>query len=178
MDERVLVKSKSISTKNTAIRYFIVPVVVFAIVVLYYVLNINGSQQVSTYMGGINPGVRSYDRSLFDYLISTLIFETSANISIVISIVLYIGIASLIWGIVNFMKYKSMSLTVTDTRIYGVSSFGKRVDLPLRTVQSVSASGKRDIHLMTPSGKIVFGNFENADELFHTISKLLVEHQG
>lgn len=178
MDERVLVKGKSISTKNTVIRYFIVPVIVFAIVILYYALNINGSQQISTYMGGINPGVHYYDRSLFAYLISVLIFETSANISIYVSIVLYVGMATLIWGIVNFMKYKNMSLTVTDKRIYGVSSFGKRVDFPIRSISSVSASGKRDINLLTSSGKILFGNFENADELFQTISKMLVEHQG
>ena len=73
---------------------------------------------------------------------------------------------------------KSMSLTVTDRRIYGVSSFGRRVDFPISAVTSVSASGKRDITLLTPSGKVLFGNFENTDELFQTISKMLVEQQG
>lgn len=178
MDERVLAKSKQISIKTTAIRYFIVPVIVFAIVILYYALNINGSQQVSTYMGGANPGVNYYDRSLFAYLISALIFETSANVYIYISIILYIGIAALIFGIINFLKYKDMTLTVTDKRIYGVSSFGKRIDFPISAIHSVSASGKRDITLVTPAGKVVFGNFENTDELFQTISKMLIERQG
>lgn len=178
MEEKVLIKSQSISTKNTAIRYFIIPVIIFAIVILYYVLNINGSQQTSYYMGGINPGVRYNDRSLFSYLISALIFETSANVYIYVSVLLYIGIVFLVWGIVNFMKYKNMSMTVTDKRIYGVSSFGKRVDFPLSAISSVSASGKRDINLLTPSGKVLFGNFENADELFQTISKMLIERQG
>lgn len=170
MEEKVLIKSKSVSLMNSLIRYFIVPVIFFVIMIVYYYTI--GHSAIMSHLGS------NYNASLARFFTGALIFEFDAVGSWFVPIIFYIGIVTLIWGIVSFLKYKDMNVTVTDKRIYGVSSFGKRVDFPISAISSVSASGKRDINLLTPSGKILFGNFENTDELFQTISKMLVARQG
>jgi len=170
MEEKVLIKSKSVSLANALIRYFVAPVAIFVIMIVYYY-----TAGLSTIMSHLGP---KYNASLGRFFTSALIFEFDAVGSWFVPIIFYIGIATLIWGIINFLKYKDMAMTVTDKRVYGVSSFGKRVDFPLSAINSASASGKRNINLLTPSGKVLFGNFENTDELFQIISKMLVERQG
>ena len=180
MEEKVLASSRSIKQKDITAHCLGILAVVLCIAILYYFLDINGVQHKRVAVP--NPFDPSADLLIseqkigfMDYLISALLWEGRDT---AISIVLSIGILLLIWRLVTHYKYKDMSLTVTDRRIYGVSSFGKRVDFPLNSVSSVAASGKQDITILTSSGKFLFGNFENAGELFQCISDLLAGRQG
>jgi len=169
MEEKVIVKSTPSALSGTLVRCFAVPVVIFIVtIVFYYAVAL---PQIREHMYTLNI-------SLSLFLVSTLIFDVTATTTIWISVVVYIGIAAFIWGIVDFLKNKDNTLTVTNKRIYGRSSFGKQVDLPLNTISSVSSSGKRKLHFLTSSGKIPFGNVENSDEIFQIVSKMLVERQG
>ena len=68
-------------------------------------------------------------------------------------------------------------LTVTDKRVYGITTFGKRVDLPFDSISAVSMSIFKGIAIGTSSGRIVFKGIGNRDDLYATINKLLIERQ-
>ena len=67
------------------------------------------------------------------------------------------------------------TITVTDKRVYGKTSFGKRVDLPLDKIASVSCSGMGSIGVSTSSGLIKFNFIDNSEELHHTITTLIMD---
>lgn len=71
----------------------------------------------------------------------------------------------------------SYALTVSDKRIYGKTSFGKRVDLPVDSVSAVSTSMLKGIAVATASGKIVFKLIKNRDEIHSEISNLIISRQ-
>ena len=68
-------------------------------------------------------------------------------------------------------------ITVTDKRVYGITTFGKRVDLPFDSISAVSMSIFKGIAIGTSSGRIVFKGIGNRDDLYATINKLLIERQ-
>ena len=179
MSEKILAQGKPVDRKSVLLRFLAVPAVLLAIVVLYYALDTNGSRHISTYMPSTaytEGKVMTYDLAFSRFLVSALLFDTSAA-SIYMSVVLYLGLAALAWGVFQLLKYRSMAITVTEDRIFGVTAFGKQVDLPVSAVISVSSAGKGDLLLMTPGGKVLFGGFQNRDELFHAISGLLTARQ-
>lgn len=169
MEEKVIVKSTPSALFSTLIHCFAVPVAILIITIIFY---------YAVALPQIREHMYTLNISLPLFLVSTLIFDRTATTSTAISVLVYIGIAALIWGIVNFLKNKDNTLTVTNKRVYGRSSFGKQVDLPLNAISSVSSSGKRTLYFLTSSGKISFGNVENSDEIFQIVSKMLVERQG
>lgn len=69
------------------------------------------------------------------------------------------------------------SITVTNKRVYGKTVFGKRVDLPLDSVSSISLGFFAGISVATSSGKIKFLLISNRNDVYEVISKLLVERQ-
>lgn len=71
----------------------------------------------------------------------------------------------------------SYALTVSDKRIYGKTSFGKRVDLPVDSISAVSTSILKGIAVATASGKIVFKLIQNRDEIHSEISNLIINRQ-
>ncbi|MGN0500525.1 MAG: SHOCT domain-containing protein [Ruminococcus sp.] len=84
---------------------------------------------------------------------------------------------SVLISILVLLWLRSQELTVTDKRVYGKASFGKRVDLPLDSVSAVSTSAFKGIAVGTSSGKISFKLIKNQDEIHALVSKLLLERQ-
>lgn len=68
-------------------------------------------------------------------------------------------------------------ITVSNKRVYGSTTFGKRVDLPLDSISAVGISAFNGIAIGTSSGRIMFKGIGNRDEIHDAISKLLVERQ-
>ena len=67
---------------------------------------------------------------------------------------------------------------VTNKRVYGIATFGKKVDLPFDKISAVSTMGiVNGISVSTSSGFIKFMFIKNAEEVYQTISKLLLERQ-
>ena len=92
----------------------------------------------------------------------------------VISIILFlVGIILLIYS----LMMGRTSITVSNKRVYGSTTFGKRVDLPLDSISAVGVSAFHGIAIGTSSGKISFKGIGNRDEIHDVISKLLVERQ-
>lgn len=80
--------------------------------------------------------------------------------------------------IVLYLYVKGMKIVVTDKRVYGVSSFGKHVDLPFDSVSAVGTSWLKGIAVGTSSGKINFLGISNRDEVYEEIKKLLSNRQS
>lgn len=85
------------------------------------------------------------------------------------------GIALL--GVLIYWWLGKMQLTVTDKRVYGKATFGKRVDLPLDSISAVGTSALWGIDVGTSSGRIHFKLVKNKDKIHSELSKLLMERQ-
>ena len=82
--------------------------------------------------------------------------------------------------IVAVLIYKwlsAYSLTVTDKRVYGKTSFGKRVDLPFDSISSVGTSFMKGLSVGTSSGKICFKLIKNQKDIYDIINENLFERQ-
>ena len=94
-----------------------------------------------------------------------------------------IGISPLIiFWIVKLFEWmiKAGELVVTDKRVYGKIAFGKRVDLPLDSISSVSLTMAlwRGLSVSTSSGHITFYLLPSPKDVHQSISQLLIDRQN
>ena len=91
----------------------------------------------------------------------------------------FFGIALIgaVLAFVFYMMFSKTELIVTDKRVYGKTSFGKRVDLPLDAISAVGTAAMKSIAVTTASGAIKFSLIANRDDVHSEISKLLIERQ-
>ncbi len=95
--------------------------------------------------------------------------------SFVIGIVYFfvgIGGAALFYHLLN-----KCEITVTDKRVYGKAAFGKRVDLPFDMISSVDMCAFKGVGVATSSGRIKFLFCINKEDVFSSISNVLLERQ-
>ena len=76
-----------------------------------------------------------------------------------------------------FFATSTCSMTITDKRVYGKTSFGKRVDLPLDSISAVATGMFKGLTVATSSGKIQFFDIANQAEMYEILNTLLVERQ-
>lgn len=161
MEEKVIVKSEHYSlTKIRSILYGI-PAVCVVLGVILHLLDFGGSR-VITYRYGYY--------TILDNMLDPFSFFPG----LLIDLGIIIFIASLIIG----AWLKSYSLTVTDKRVFGNTSWGKQVDLPVDSISAVASSSLKGIAVATSSGRIVFNLIKNRDEVRNAISDLLIERQA
>lgn len=77
----------------------------------------------------------------------------------------------------NHHTIKDNCITVTNKRVYGVTKWSKRVDLPLNQISAVGTSSLKGIAVGTSSGKIVFKAIENYIDVHKEITGLLATKQ-
>lgn len=87
---------------------------------------------------------------------------------------LVVSICLLVFAII----IQETSITVSNKRVYGITTFGKRVDLPFDSISAAGISSFNGIAIGTSSGRIVFKGIGNRDEIHDAISKVLLERQG
>ncbi len=83
------------------------------------------------------------------------------------------GVAILIYLWIALSEF-----TVTNVRVYGKTSFGKRVDLPIDSISAVGTSWFQGLSVSTSSGRITFLGVSNRDDIYKVISKLLAMRQN
>lgn len=110
--------------------------------------------------------------SIGGYFVDSLCFYCSCGIFFYLTIALFL--------IALFFQFemRNCALTVTDKRVFGRASFGKRVDLPLDSVSAVATHWPQGISVATSSGRITFHLVKNRDEVHRCISKLLLNRQS
>ena len=91
----------------------------------------------------------------------------------------FFGIALIgaVFAFLFYMMFSKTELIVTDKRVYGKTSFGKRVDLPFDSISAVGTAILKSIAVTTASGAIKFSLIANRDDVHSEISKLLIERQ-
>ncbi len=89
-----------------------------------------------------------------------------------------LGGIALFVGFIFALGWSKFDFTVTTTRVYGVASFGKRVDLPLDSISAVGTSSMYGIDVGTSSGKIRFKFIKNNVEIHKIVSDLLIKRQN
>lgn len=76
-----------------------------------------------------------------------------------------------------FLYARKMKIIVTDKRVYGQASFGRQVDLPFDSISAIGKWFLKGIVVATSSGKIRFMLISNRDDIYKTISNLLITRQ-
>lgn len=87
------------------------------------------------------------------------------------------ALAIMIICIIVCFYMQNCKLVVTDKRVYGTATFGKRVDLPLDSISAVGKSWLWGVDVGTSSGRIHFKLIKNQYEIHSALSKLLLERQ-
>ncbi len=87
-------------------------------------------------------------------------------------------IAPQILVLIIYFWLKSYKLNITDKRAYGFTAFGRRVDLPVDSITAIGLGWLKSIKITTASGRISFLLIKNRDEMYESISKLIVERQN
>ena len=72
---------------------------------------------------------------------------------------------------------KNCQLVVTNKKVYGTATFGKRVDLPIDSISAVGTSILWGIDVGTSSGRLHFKLIQNKDEIHSVLSNLIMERQ-
>lgn len=162
MEEKVIVKSTPTGIPGLLLGCFIGPVILFVAVMKYCGALAESWNQ--WHDGGTTA---------FDWMVSSMVFEDFIG-----ACLFYVFVISLIVGLVIFFQLKGNGLTVTDKRVYGRGTFGKRVDLPLDSISAVGTGAFKSLAVTSASGAIKFARLKNRDEIHQAISQLLIARQG
>lgn len=80
-------------------------------------------------------------------------------------------------GLIFVWWTSKVKLVVTDKRVYGYSTFGRRIDLPFDSIRAVSSAMLKTIKVTTASGSVNFSLIKNCNEIHDELSKLLIGRQ-
>lgn len=168
MEEKVLVKSEQYSPKKIRTLIISISAAIFACGLFLYLIDFDESRRYKLFGGDI------ITRSILDNMIDPWgdfgFFSAGWLMDF--------GVLAIIIGAFVAWCLSSYELTVSNKRIYGKTTFGKRVDLPVDSVSAVATSALNGIAVATSSGKIVFKLIKNRDEIHSTLSNLLIERQN
>lgn len=89
------------------------------------------------------------------------------------------GVIAII-GLIIIIKKKGSGLYVTNKRVYGQTLLGKRVDIPLDSISSISLTFSllSGVSVASSSGKITFLFISERDKIYDVISNFLIERQS
>lgn len=190
MEEKLIIKSKRYNLKV----FLIIIIIIGALTSCILFANIDGvssnaklyDEWHETYLEHQNSGchtTHSYDDCydcqmikahpikllyLIDYVWNAL-FDVTMYTLIPFGVSILISIFAFVW--------LRSELIVTDKRVYGKATFGRRVDLPIDSVSAISTGIFKGVGVGTSSGKINFKLIKNRDEIHSVISNLLLERQ-
>lgn len=197
MEEKVIIKSENYKVKKAFVITLCISLVIYFISFLpfpslfvYHLNDYNShiehwENRIEEYNGfgsdieDLEEGLKSVkDKGpALLYAIRESAFEWIGDyINPFIRLLICFGGPQLIAGII-YLWLKSYELTITDKRAYGHAAFGRRVDLPVDSITAIGFGWLKSIKITTASGKISFLLIKNRDEMYDTISKLIVERQ-
>ena len=161
MEEKTIVEGKS-SFKLSS-RFLLIGGSIFILGILCYALNVNGVRYSKLWT--------IWQRYTFREVIR---FQGGSGF---VSALIDIGFVAALLGFFIWLCIKDNCITVTNKRVYGVTKWRKRVDLPLNQVSAVATSWLKGIAVGTSSGKIVFKAIENNIEVHKELTRLLATKQ-
>lgn len=175
MDEKVIIKSEQYNFNKFRKRVIIFSICIILFGVLLYIFNIGGSR-IELHDNGHQVTISIFQ--CMAYAPFFWEFLLGYGLSGVVGLFIDVGLILLILLAIVSWWLSSYSITITDKRIFGKTSFGKRVDLPVDSISAVATSTLKGIAVATSSGKIVFKLIKNRDELHKAISDLIISRQN
>ena len=172
MEEKVIIEGKP--SKKTSTMLLKIGLVLVAVGLLLFLMNAESSWRIEweryyAYKYGEPVTVGDYICALGD----CIVFADLIGVSIVLDL----GILFSIYSFILWLSIKGNCITVTNKRVYGVTAWNKRVDLPLNQISAVSTSWLKGIAVGTSSGRIVFKAIENYIDVHKEITSLLAAKQ-
>ncbi len=164
MEKELIVGKPS---RKTQLIMLLIGLAFLALFLLLYALNVGECRTEQHFYSGW-----TYKPSILDIMM----FDESTYT--VVSAALDIGLVFTIIGAILYSSLAKIAITVTDKRVYGNATWGKRVDLPLDSISAVSTSALKGIAVASSSGTINFKAIDNNEDIHKTISNLLIERQG
>lgn len=163
MEEKIIIQSKNTNAKFIRNVIWFLGIVVGAIAAILYAESRRFSYE---YVGFRDDGIYDIEEYLGE------VFSMYGRLCFVGAVA-----TAFIFGVIFYYATRKIELTVTDKRVYGVATFGKRVDLPFDSISSVGTGWKK-IAVATSSGKIVFRGIKNCEKIHKALSALLMERQS
>lgn len=102
-----------------------------------------------------------YGRLSYDYFVTSTVF---GGLLFVVG-VLYIALTF-------------TSIEVTENKVFGRTVFGKQVDLPISQISAVGLSLFKGMSVSTSSGRVKFYLIGNRNEVYQTLSAVLIKRQN
>ena len=172
MEEKIIIESVNNYKKKvlqaTIISAILAIVALVAVISVQAPIDKNGDIVYSNLYGSYNSDeIESARQKLHTLYNVEEIGMFAVVICVPISIILF----------VFYLYVNKMQIVVTDKRVYGKTSFGKQVDLPLDSISAVGTSLFKGISVGTSSGKISFLAISNRDEIYGEIKKILADRQ-
>lgn len=153
MEEKILIKGKTISILPSVLAIMLAAVLTFFLKALPMI------QKAYKFYGSNLPSV---------------MFSSASEVGTSIVLVLAICVIA----ILLYLWLGKIEITVSDKRVFGKAAFGRRVDLPFDSISAVGTSFLKGVAVSTASGKISFLMIRNSDEIHKCVSDLLVGRQG
>ena len=166
-NETIIIKSKSHKTGLIALLVFVITIMLsFGTLLIHSLIKFpTGTYTYYHPILGYTTGHRTWT--------PLNMIDSFENIWFIVIPLLVIGIILSILTI--FMKSE---LVVSDKRIYGKASFGRRVDLPFDSVSAVASGFPAGIRISTASGRVAFLFVHNRNDIYRAVCNLLIERQG
>lgn len=166
MEEKVLIEGK---LKNIKVFCTVLALLGLVIYVIdgFYVTNSNYEWRTTVF--------KSYsDYTMSDSMKYAFGLGNEWNLILIPLVLIFPILAYII-----YRRWSRIKMVVTDKRVYGITSTGKRVDLPLDSISAVGTSSLLSgVSVSTASGVIKFSVLKNRDEVYSEISQLLVKRQN
>ena len=165
MEERIIIEGKP--AKKTSLMLLKIGLILVAVGLVLFLMTVNTSPRVLWHRETNYMYLGVYFNALGDYL------AFSTGRLFYVSLLLDLGIILSIYSLILWLAIKDDCITVTNKRVYGVTKWKKRVDLPLKQISAVSTSWLKGVAVGTSSGKIDFKEIENYIDVHKEITNLL-----
>lgn len=167
MDEKIIVKSEQYNIKRVL---FFVWGIGLMMAILSFCIELE-MDRGSSYYERFAP----YRRSFWSYLVGSYnrgwirIYNFPVTAIVFFSFILI--------GLLIFWRLSKNEITVTNKRVYGKKTFGKRVDLPFDSVSAIGLKWPKGLVIATSSGRNAFLMLKNRNEIYNSVSELLLKRQ-
>ena len=174
MEEKIIIEGKP--SKKTSTMLLKVGLVLVVVGLLLFFLTVNSSWRMEDELYYIHKYGGTVSMGTYISCLGDCISFTNGPVYFV-SVVLDLGILLSLYSLILWFSIKDDCVTVTNKRVYGVTKWGKRVDLPLNQISAVSTSWLKGIAVGTSSGRIVFKAIENYIDVHKEITNLMAVKQ-
>ena len=154
MKEQVLIKSERSNVKTGTIITAIILSILFISIFIMRVIQIT-----------------NWNNDLYMYWHTSYIDDPYILFGIIGTVAVWII------SVIFINAFSKTELYITNSRVYGITIFNKRIDLPIDAITAVGTGIFNTISISTASGVIKFSYLKNRDNIHQCINDLVISRQ-